>query len=673
MFKNRLEKIVWEEISNILKEADQEMILSLISENAGKLIPGPAGKVINSQKFLTLIRNRIAAAARGGALRGGEADYFISFVFPRAAQRVPGGGWTIRPGSQTARAHRARSAKKPYSGSSIDDATKAREGGGYASPKLSRPEQPGIPARRGGQRVQPPKSAGTVKDNLKSWPTNPRGAEAVEVRIADAAAKSRNTFRSQVRQKGGIKDKHLQNADDVIDDAFDDALLMAHEGRAGMEVAAFRERLRQGLNATKNSTKTSKDIVEEIGKRGRVDLKKGSEQLTKRAEQRVNRIKKQEKKLNREIGTREGRIKEIDDKIQGGVKKGEKRALRAEKKALEAENKALKERLSERQAARAKAKKRKEDVEEQAKKIDNMSDEAAGEAWIKDRVKKSMDDIDDAVRKEVDDFANNTTLKGPPGGQPKPKPDIGRPRGGSAQAQAAAERYPQWLKGTLDKTPKDVKNALDPALKEIAKDPGKLDSALAWVRGLPASTVQKFRDNPISAITATATMGFGAYFTIGALMMDSEDESGKGHEAATVEQAREGMAQTKDHMNSNLKGMKDRIAQSPDKAAATTPAQLPDEGTLEFTDRAKKYLEKVKDFFEKPENSTQKDKLNAIARKDAAISSWSLEKGKVILPGALYSSLVMYQGALLSRTMTVDAEDFRYILSMYINAALSDN
>ena len=348
--------------------------------------------------------------------------------------------------------------------------------------------------------------------------------------------------------------------------------------------------------------------------------------------------------------------------------RGERKALRAEKKALEAENKSLRERLSERQKARSKAEQRAEDAKEQAKKIDNMSDEAAGEAWIKDRVKKSMDDIDDAVRKEVDDFANSATLKGPVN---KGKPDIGRPRGGSAQAQAAAERYPQWLKGTLDKTPKDVKNALDPALKEMAKDPGKLESALAWVRGLPASTVQKFRNNPISAITATATMGIGAYWTIGALMMNSEDGSGKGHEAATLEQARGGMAQTRDHMTSNLKGMKDRIAQSPDKAAAAS-APMYDEGTLEFTDRSKKYLEKVKDFFEQPENSTQKDKLNAIAP-EAAISSWSLEKGKVILPGALYSSLVMYQGGMLSRTMTVDAEDFRHILGMYINAALSDN
>ena len=216
MFKNRLEKIVWEEISNILKEADQEVILSLISEQAGKLVPGPAGQVINSQKFLTLIRNRIAVAARGGALRGGEADYFISFVFPRAAQRAPGGGWSLAPGAQTARAHRARRlGRRPWS----RDAMRARQGGDYASPKLAKPEQPGIPGRRAGQRVQPPKSAGTVKDNLGAWPTQPWGAEAVEVRIANAATKSRDTFRSQVRQKGGIKDKHLQNADDVIDEA----------------------------------------------------------------------------------------------------------------------------------------------------------------------------------------------------------------------------------------------------------------------------------------------------------------------------------------------------------------------------------------------------------------------------------------------------------------------
>ena len=593
MHKNRLEKIIWEEISKTLNDLEPDELKAIVSSLRLAEVAATAKR---SRKLYQVFKQRVQDYVYGGLMRRGEAQYFDDFVFPKLKPKATG-----------------------------------REGIRKADPVGRTADRATAAAARDRQYVYNPRrmpSGRTPGGKYQErWGTAEWGAEAVEQRIIQAGTKARTSTRAQFRQQSGLKNRDLKNADSVLDDAFDDGLTALAKGgddAADAAVHAFKMRLVKGLKETKSATKTIKTIVTDLGKKpgARDQLKKGLNAQVKRTEERIAKIQKQ-------VDDLEAQMKKIrDQKTKIMKKKGKKDVSDADKARFDEELKALNKQSEEiaksgknRSKALDKSKKRLEKEKGEVSKIDKMDDLEAGNAWIKQSLQKGLDDIDDAVRKGADDFRLNRTGK-PPARTPASTARRAKGRGASRVEVDAAR--------VIERTPKPVKDALGNTLEEASKDPAMFSKALQWVRAQSGSTVQKLRDTP-TAIFGLAISGVSTYAIIAALFSDSTDDEGQGHKAASVDEARKGIAAAKEEMSKGLKGLKDKVDDSPEKSE---PGEVSLDQQIKnfepiFDQGAKNYLEKAKNHI-----MGNSEVLGLINNFDpsAPVEKWSAKEGAIVLP-----------------------------------------
>lgn len=526
MYKNNLEKIIWEEISKALNDLGPNELKAVISSQMLAEVVKPA-KALG--KMYDVFKQRIKKYVSGGLMKRGEAQYFNDFIFPTPGPKVLPGEKIARSNSQSARAARARA-----------------QGTGPNSPDARAARAPDETIPLSNRRTARSRSAGTVDDYNAAWPTQPWGAEAVEQRIVQAGTRARTGTRVQFRQKGSIKNRELKNADNVIDDAFDDALEALAKGgdNAGDEaVNAFIKTLSRGVRATKSPTKTADEMLAQLGKSpaARSDLKKGLDSQVKRTQKRIKGIQKQVDALKDDIKGLEKRSDDILN-LKKNANKTDKAKFDKELSALTKQKNQIAKRQGAREKALERSTKRLKKEQKEISRIDNMKDQAAGEAWIKQNVQKGLDDIDDAVRQGADDFRFNRTGSAPAGPAPQ----------GARRARARARSRAQVdAAKVIERTPKNVKDALKPALEVAKKDPAALSKALQWVRTQSGTRIEQLRNNPrqILALSVGATTIPALIFSI---FSDSTDDEGNGHKPASVEESRKVIEETSQEMINNL-------------------------------------------------------------------------------------------------------------------------
>ena len=651
MHKNRLEKIIWEEISKTLNDLGPDQFKTVISSR--KLTEN----VININRYRKLYKiykQRVKSYTTGGLMRRGERQYFEDFVFPTPGPKILPGEDIAKANSQSARAYRARAR---------GDAPTTPDARAARSPEETIPMS--------NRRTARSRSAGTVDDYNAAWPTQPWGAAAVEKRIHQAGLSARKSTRTQFRSKGGVKKRDLDNADSVIDDAFDDALMELAKGgdnAAEKAVAAFKRRVGKGIDETNSATKTTNDIIEQLGKNpnARKDLKAGLSSQLKRTNARLDKIKKQVKDLDEEIKALDKKSKEISKKKkEKGISKDDKKRLQDEYKAVQTQKNDLAKRKGERVEAQKKTSSRKIKEEAEVSKIDVMNNKQAGEAWIKQNLQKGLDDIDDAVRQGADDFRLRRTAQTPSSPAPRSASRaVGR---GGSRAEVDAARV-------IERTPKAVKDALGDTFEAVNKDPAMLSKALQWVRTQSGSTVQKLRDNPM-AIVGLIVSGVSTGAILISIFSDSTDDEGRGHKAASVDEAREGIAAMEQEMNKGLQGLEDRVADSPEKSE---PGEVSLDQQIQnfepiFDQGAKSYLEKAKNYI-----MGNSEALRLINNFDpsAPVEKWSAEDGAIVLPKmvlyAIKASLVAAGAQMMVTGPNADTKFLKSALDEYIKIVFDE-
>ena len=610
MHKNKLENIIWEEISKTLNDLEPDELKAVVSSLRLAEIVATAKR---SRKLYKVFKQRVQHYVYGGLMRRGEAQYFDDFVFP---QLKPKGNDRVITMRDTAR--RGDRATAATARSSRHSAVNRNLPSG----------------RTPGGKYQ------------ERWGTAEWGAEAVEQRIIQAGTKARTSTRAQFRQQSGLKNRDLKNADSVLDDAFDDGLTVLAKGgddAADAAVHAFKMRIYDGLKNTAGTKKSMQKIVTDLGKKpgARDQLKKGLNAQVKRTEERIAKIQKQ-------VDDLEAQMKKINDrktkinkkKAKEGVSDADKARFDEELKALDKQNQEIAKSGKNRSQALEKSKARLEKEQGEVSKIDKMNDLEAGNAWIKQNLQKGLDDIDDAVRKGADDFRLNRTGK-PPAQSPANTARRAKGRGGSRFEIDAAR--------VIERTPKPVKDALGDAVEVASKDPTKLSKALQWVRSQSAARVEDIRNNPRKIFgIAIAGVTTGAFLV--SLFGDSKDDNGNGHSAADAEQAREAVGTVKDNMDTELGELSKKINQAAPKDASSISFSF-DAGCQDELTRIKGLLD---------QKLTVKDKVETYG--GLGIDVWSVS-GEIYLPEEVMKSLGDLGKAIISK------QDFNKVMRDFILAA----
>lgn len=606
MFNNKLEKIIWEEISKIIEEKG-----ILLEKTPTRLVQ------ISKTGYQTF-RNTLSRLSSVGraALNKGEKDYLNTFLFPQHATQKgnyfkgPFQAKSARRKDLPPTSSRSRSARRfPRGGDDITDA-----GRGYST---------------------------------ESW-----GAEAFERAYVDSITKSARSLRAGLGSRAGLKNTSLKNKrvdgkglskseiNDSMDDAIQDALEHAlkdlstvqrtnrslNRGIPGKELKKASQTFRSKL-----SEKVDVDgLMGQIGKKGGQARK----DLEKIYRQPVDKLKVKAQLQKERVKRMEAGIKKQEDSLE---------ALRKQKNLVGGETPKLDQQIRTAEKTLAKRKRELELGNNRVKKIEgnltkkekdlkdlnNLDDKAAGEKWLQKQIEKAADDADDAVMNGLDNFTSTGTTVARRS-RTGPSPKKGLPSNTARPAGKAPRSGPK--KPVSTKTAEQFMNNQSATFKELLAykvDPSILGRSVDFVKNMTTQSILRLRakilasENPKRMILGIIAGAVGTGVTAGgvliALMGESEDVNGQKVPEATPEQLRD-TAEKLDSLDDSLDAVGSKIDNAPNAAAQGEPAKIIE--NFNFHPDCQQIVDYIK-------KNTQAAKYFG---QELPVDEWSIKKGNINIP-----------------------------------------
>lgn len=604
MFNNKLEKIIWEEISKIIEEKG-----ILLEKSPGRLVHISK---IGYQTFRNTL-NRLSSVGRA-ALNKGEKDFLDTFLFPRHPR--PRLASDQRRAAVIARAQ-SKSRHSPV-------ARSARHSSGAGPDDV-----------RGIDRAF----------STESW-----GAEAFERAYVNSVAKSARNLRSGLGTRGGLKNTSLKNKradgkglskseiNDGVDDAIQEALehalkdlstiprrnLSLNRGIPREYLAKASRTFRRKLSEKVDTD----DLLQKMGKKGgqaRKDLEKIYKKPIEKLKVKAQVQKQQAKRMGDAVKKQEDSLEALRNqkKMAGGETSSIDKKIRTAERTLAKRKKELELRNNQIKKTESNIAKKEAELEN----INNLNDRRAGEEWLQKQIEKAADDADDAVMNGLNNFTSRTAA-------------VKRSRIGSGQVGPKAKVGPK--KPVSNKTAEQFMNNQSATFKELLADkvdPSILGRSVDFVKSMTKQNILRLRekilasDNPALAIAGTiAGTGLSVAGIVIALMGDSEDVNGQKVPPPTPEQLRD-TAEKLDSLDSSLDTVNSKIDKAPNAAAQGGPAKTSASAApkMVFDKECEKWITKI----------NSKDANKRFFGADLSIDQWSLEEGSVKLPEKLKAQLEM--------------------------------
>lgn len=606
MFNNKLEKIIWEEISKIIEEK------GLLVEK---------GRIVQISKTgYQTFRNTLSRLSSVGraALNKGEKNYLNTFLFPQ---------------------HATQKSLKFFKGPFQAKAARQRN------------LPPWSPRSRSARNF--PRGGDDITDAGRAYSTESWGAEAFERAYVNSVSNSARSIRGGLGTRGGLKNTSLKNkradgkglSKSEINDNMDDAVLEAleHALKDLSTVARTNRSLNRGIPSKdlakasrtfrlKLSEKVDVDgLMGQIGKKGgqaRKDLekiyRKPVDKLKVKIQLQKERVKRTEAAIKKQEDSLEalrkqknlvgGETPNLDKKIRTAEK-----TLKKRKKELEFGNKRVKK-------IEGNLTKKEADL----KSLNNLDDKKAGEKWLENQIEKAANDADDAVINGLENFTSTTGTTVVRRSRTAPGPKKGLPSTSTRPAGKTPRSGPK--KPVSTKTAEQFMNNQSATFRELLADkvdPSMLGRSVDFVKGMTTQKILRLRarilasENPKRMISGIIVGAAGTGVTVGgvliALMGDSEDVNGQKVPEATPEQLKD-TADKLNSLDSSLDAVSSRIDKAPDAATQGEPAKIIE--NFNFAPDCQKIVDYIKENRQAAEYFGQ----------ELSVDKWSIKKGNINIP-----------------------------------------